>query len=266
MMEAQRQGYGIKVIVYLRRQDEFLLSRWSQSVKHAIAISQPWEAYKKRILKKEPFLFDYAGTLDKLAGYVGKENIIVRRFDRKAWTNGSILEDFMKCVGLEFTGDFKVLEQDENLSLKGNATEIKRIINGESLFTKEDCLYLGNFLRELSPESGKRYPSCMMSQEEIKAFMKKYEAGNARVAEEYIGDEKPLFRDKIKDLPKWQADNPYMIEDVICFFSAVALDLHRENDQLRGEIKELRIQVNNLRSFREKVKHPVRTLLKRTKV
>jgi hypothetical protein len=58
-----------------------------------------------------------------------------------------------------------------------------------------------------------------------------------------------------------------MTEDVISFFSAVTVSLHRENEEQRMEINALkhelsvmRTQVNNLRSFREKIKHPFRTL------
>jgi hypothetical protein len=264
MEEAGRQGYRIKVIVYLRRQDQFLLSRWNQSVKHAIANPQTWEEYRVRVLEKENFLLDYAGTLDKISKAVGKENVIVRRFAKENWVNGSILDDFMSCIGLAVTEEFTPLEQNVNLALEGNTAEIKRILNSSDAFSKEDRIYLGNYLREESPESGRRYPCSMMSQEEIREFLQTYEEGNARVASEYIGDSAPLFSDEIRDLPKWQPDNPYMTADLICFFSSVALELRRENETLRQEIRELRTQIKDdkadLRTFKRKLHHPLRTL------
>jgi hypothetical protein len=106
-----------------------------------------------------------------------------------------------------------------------------------------------------------------MSPEEIEEFLGRYEDGNNRVSAEYIGDGKPLFTDEIKNLPKWQTDNPYMTGDVISFFSAVTVSLHQKNEEQRTEINNLRqelsvmrTQIDNLRSFREKIKHPFRTL------
>jgi hypothetical protein len=267
MDESNRHGYVIKIIVYLRRQDQFLLSRWNQSVKHAISNPLSWEDYRKRVFAKENFILDYAGTLDKLANIAGKENIIVRKYHRESWINSSIIDDFMSCIGLTVSEEYHPLEQSPNLRLEGNTTEIKRIINNDSLLSQDDRIYLGSFLRRLSPESGQRYPNSMMSPNEIREFLKQYEDCNARVSREYIGDGKPLFSDKIKELPKWQADNPYMTEDVISFFSAVTASLHQKNEEQRMEINALkhelsvmRTQINNLRSFREKIKHPFRTL------
>jgi hypothetical protein len=267
MEESRRQGYAVKIIVYLRRQDQFLLSLWNQKVKYVVSSPLPWEEYCKKLYKKESYIMDYADTLDKLSDIVGKENLIVRRYDQNYWINNSLIDDFMNCTGLTVTGEYQPLEQNENLRLEGNAIEIKRIINSCSLLSKEDHIYLGKFLREQAPEFRKRYHCCMMSPEEIQEFLKLYEYGNNRVSTEYIGDGKPLFTDKIKNLPKWEADNPYMTEDVISFFSAVTVSLHRENEEQRMEINALkhelsviRTQVNNLRSFREKIKHPFRTL------
>jgi predicted RNase H-like nuclease (RuvC/YqgF family) len=111
----------------------------------------------------------------------------------------------------------------------------------------------------------------MLSREETMELLQKFETGNARVAKEYIGDGKPLFSEEISDLPKWQPDNPYMTEDVIRFFAAVTIDLHREteslhqenkrllreNERLRQDVSSLR---KDLRTFKDKLKYPVRTL------
>jgi hypothetical protein len=267
MEESRRQGYRIKIIVYLRRQDQFLLSRWNQTVKYVSSNPLPWEEYSKKVLKKESYILDYSDTLDRLADYVGKENIIVRRYDRNDWINSSLIEDFMNCIGLTVTDEYLPLAQNENLRLEGNAIEIKRVINSCSPLSKEDRIYLGNFLQEQAPDFRKRYPCCMMSPEEIEKFLSRYEDGNNRVSAEYIGDGRPLFTGKNKELPKWQTDNPYMTGDVISFFSAVTVSLHQKNEEQRTEINNLRqelsvmrTQIDNLRSFREKIKHPFRTL------
>jgi hypothetical protein len=271
--DSMQKGYTVKIVVYLRRQDAYMISNWNQNVKHCTSQhrSATLEERLDQIVCKEKYVVNYADKLDKMAAVFGKENLIVRRYEPDSWYHGSIIEDFMHAIGLEVTEDYLPLTKMINPSLQGNTIEIQRILNKDPSFTTNECIYLGTFLRELAPESGRRYPCAMLSQEEIRELLHKFEKGNERVATEYIQDGKPLFSDEIKDLPKWQADNPYMMEDVIRFFSAVSIDLRRENAALRKETEALRKELSqlqttvkneqqNLRTFKYKVKHPLRAL------
>lgn len=236
---AQEHGFQIKVIVYLRRQDEFQISLWNQNVKHSrTAMTLTFEERLNQVLDEEDYVLNYAAKLDEIAGYVGKENVIVRRFEPESWVNGSIVDDFMQCIGLPVTKEFRSLKKKINYGLSGNAAEIKRIINKDSSFTQDENVYLGSFLRKQSPESSRLYPCSMLSREESQNLINQFAEENSRVAEEYIHDGKPLFSDKIKDLPKWQPDNPYMTEDVIHFFSSVCIDLHRKTEQLQALVEQ----------------------------
>lgn len=264
--EAERRGYRIKIIVYLRRQDQFLVSNWNQRVKQGgrSLWARSLDSYRKSIQKNFRLVLNYASKLDQLAEMFGKENLVVRRFDADRWVNHSIIHDFMDCLGLELTEEFTFPSREVNPGLSCNNVEIKRIINKESSFTIEEISYLGSFLRNLSVESSERYPCSMLSREEAQKLMDRYAAGNARIAEEYIGDGLPLFSDEIPDLPKWEKDNPYMTDDLVRFFSAVAIDLRRENESIRRELEALQRTVQeekkNLRLFKSKLKHPLRTL------
>lgn len=254
---AKEHGFQIKVIVYLRRQDEFQLSIWNQNVKHSsTAMTLTFEERLDQVLKEEDYVLNYASKLDEIAGLVGKENVIVRRFQRDSWVNGSIVDDFMQCIGLPVTKEFIPLKRKVNSGLSENAAEIKRIINKNTTFTQDENVYLSNFLRRQSPESSQRYPCSMLSREESRDFLNQFAVENARVAEEYIHDGKPLFSEKIKDLPKWQPDNPYMTEDLIQFFSSVCIDLHRQTEQLQALVEQ---QQQELYAH----KHPFRTLWNR---
>lgn len=267
--EAKRQGYGIKIIVYLRRQDQFLVSNWNQRVKQGgrILFTRSLGSYKRNIQKNYHLVLNYAAKLDRLAKMFGKDNIIVRRFEPESWVNHSILHDFMDCLGLELTEEFILPSRDVNPGLSCNNAEIKRMINREDSFSREEVTYLATFLKNLSAESSERYPCSMLSQEETQKLLNRYAKGNTRIAEEYIGDGNPLFSGEIPDLPKWEKDNPYMVDDIIRFFSAVSIDLRRENESLRQELEKLRQTVQaeqkNLRLFKGKIKHPLRALAQR---
>lgn len=275
---ANNHGYQIRIIVYLRRQDDYQISLWKQNVKHPkTAQTLPFDQRLEQILTSEPFTLQYASTLDEIADIFGKENLIVRRFVPSDWKNGSIIDDFLDCIGLSHTDEYKELPKDINPSLSENMAQIKRIINQDTTFSPEENLYLGRFLRDLSPESGERYPCSMLSTDETRAFLEQFTEENKRVVTDYIGDGKPLFSEEIKDLPKWQADNPYITEDLIRFFSAVSVNLHRENESLKAELADTNdklVQLNDelsglkeivtdeqflFRSFKQKLKHPFRT-------
>lgn len=267
--EANRQQFQIKVIVYLRRQDAFLLSRWNQAIKQntSFAATLSCDDYFAVEQQKEEKLYAYADKLDEIAKVIGKENLIVRKFEPKSWRDGQIIHDFMHEIGLDVNEEFQSLEQEANLRLEKNATEIKRIVNLNNDFTEKEVSYFGKFLKEISNSGSKEELTVMLEKEEIVQFLKKYEMQNQRVAEEYIGDGNPLFSAEIKDLPKWSPNNPAMQEDMIRFFTDVIIDLRREKEAQQKEIAQLQKKMDQLTTdftvFREKVRHPFRTLWNR---
>lgn len=265
---ADAHGYRVKIIVYLRRQDEFQISIWKQNVKHAkTAMTMSFEERLEDVLEHESYLFEYGSRLDDLAQVFGAENLIVRRFEQSSWVNDLLIDDFLSCIGLEHTGDFEDLPEDSNPSLSENMAYMKRIINKNSTLSKQEMSYLGQIMRDLSAESSAAYPCSMLSVDEAKALLDRFADENAHAAAVYCKDGLPLFSDRVKDVPKWQPDNPYMQEDMIRFISAAMIDLHRENIMLNQELRDLHQKVENeqqlFRMFKYKIKHPFRTLLDR---
>lgn len=267
--EADQKGYVVKVIVYLRRQDQFLLSKWNQAVKQNVAWGSglTCEEYLKASQDREPDVYQYGKRLDVLAGILGKENLIVRVFERDQWIEGSIIQDFMYHIGFETIDDFKQEEETVNLRLGKNESEIKRILNKNENLQKQEATYLGNFLKEMSAEEKSEAPSQMLSTQEVEQFLQKFEAENMRVAKEYQNRTTPLFSTEIKDLPKWHVNNSTMQEDMLCFVTNVMVDLKRENESQQKEIETLQKQLDKLTadfvSFKDKVRHPFRTVVNR---
>lgn len=118
-------------------------------------------------------------------------------------------------------------------------------------------LFLTNCLWEFSDISQREYPNEMFSKEEISQLLETYGPGNRKVAEEYLHEPgAELFDNTIKDLPKWEKDNPYMVDDVIRFLGSTGIYLFQENKELQKELAELR-------RFAKFVRHPFRTLWRR---
>lgn len=262
---AQAHGWQLKVIVYLRRQDQYLTSRWNQSVKRKTAIPAaliPFDDYLERAQDREKRTLCYGKKLDQIAAVIGKENLTVRRFDRLSWVDGSILHDFAHQIGLTLTPEFTESEEPVNLGMGKNETELKRILNKNEELTSAELTKLGCVLRDMSKQE-QMSDSAMMSVEETRKLLAVYAGENAHVAQEYIGDGLPLFSDEVKDLPKWTPQNADMLETVVTFFITVYICQQREEQQLRQELAELKKTQRDFYRLHHQLRHPLLTIFKK---
>lgn len=256
--DAKAHDYDIQVIVYLRRQDSFLISQWNQRVKSADS-GKTFDEYFENNSVRFPLLADYAETLDRIADIIGKDHITVRRFEPSTWVDNSIYLDFMDAVGMDLTAQFRYPEREVNNALKGNFLEMKRSLNQNTSLDASEIDYFTSMIRICSSQSNAEKP-WMLSADETRALLEKYEESNNRVAREYIGDDAPLFSNEIGNVLKWQPVNERLTDDLFTFVTAVTADLYRKNEQLAEENRKLR---NDLNRLKEKLRHPFRTLWNR---
>lgn len=127
--EGKEKGFDVKIIVYLRRQDAYLVSSWNQMVKSGIGHGavKTWEQYveDQRYLRK----MDYYKQLKKTSDLWGRKRLVIRRFEPKRFLEGSIYADFLDTVGLKLTDEFKIEKFMRNIRMEGNTQEIKRVLN-----------------------------------------------------------------------------------------------------------------------------------------
>uniref|UniRef100_N2ABI3 Sulfotransferase domain-containing protein n=1 Tax=Eubacterium plexicaudatum ASF492 TaxID=1235802 RepID=N2ABI3_9FIRM len=253
--EAKEGGFQIKIIVYLRRQDMYLISGWNQMVKSGLGADAgtAWSDYVHNL--NDINKMKYATHLKKIAAFFGKKNLIVRRFEPKRFVNGTIYADFLQTVRLELTDEFRIEQAAKNIRLAGNTHEIQRVLNGMPGMNPAFHSFFRQSLLSYADLSGETYPCEMFSKEEAEAFMQQYEEENREVAREYFNEEE-LFDMIWKDAPKWEKDNPQMQDDLIRFVGACCMRLAEEN-------RDLKSRVEWLEKSREGLRHPVYTLLKR---
>lgn len=269
-----RAGYTVKVIVYLRRQDHLLVSSYNQKIKRRGFMKTnntlTWKEYSDKYNKHiNP---DYYKTLKCAADVLGRENIIARRYDRKHLKGGDSREDFLDVLGLSLTPDYVMDDVINNTRLSLNQCEIKRIINDLPGTTLWEDRYIQEILLQFSNLSENDYPCSVWSKSDAMGFMEKFREDNDKAAEEFIGDGKPLFEDKYPDSELWKKDNPYLIDDVIRYAAMSNLMLTRRIQQLEEAVQDMeqRIQkqqddISNFNLFRDRVKHPVKTVFDKIK-
>ena len=261
---------AVKVIVYLRRQDDFLFSWWNQQVKAGMVGSSvfSWD----EIVEERPYIqLDYYDMLTKISTYVGVQNITVRIFDKGHFAGGSIYTDFMEAVHLELTDDYRINSPMNNPSLTKNNIEIKRILNMMPDLNKQKNDYFRKVVTQLSEENPEEGRSSMFSEEENKRFLEQFREGNAKIVKEYLGKDGDLFDDAYLADGKWQINNEQMIRDMIRFFGTAVSYIMEENRVLKERDKALKEQLDaqkqHINNIRYKMRHPVKAVsekLKRT--
>lgn len=267
---AEKGNYTVKIIVYLRRQDEHIESRWNQRVKHDHIKTNDitWTEFIDENSSEARFMtmyVDYDGGLQNIENVIGKENIIVRRFNRKHFIGGSIQADFLHAIGLELTDEFQLEDKTQhlNLRLSGNTPEIKRIINSIPDLDLQENRRFEEIMLACSPLSGEEYPCNMFSAEEAAAFVQRYADGNQKIADRYFHDGKPLFDSEYKETIKWEKNNPYYCDDIVRFAAVSDLYTMRQIEKLQQQINA---QTKELHELKWKMKHPLLGLIKMIRV
>lgn len=180
-----------RVIVYLRRQDEFLCSTYSTDVKSGF--TGPMKLPSAELREQR---YNYYPLLQRWSSVVGKANLICRIYDRAALKGGDAVADFLQLVGLDYKGNYRRPER-VNESLDTNVLEFLRLFNQSVPRFKNDKpnLLRGNVVKLLQAASNGPAPALPDSQ--LAEFMHHFRESNTRVALEYFGtlhaDGDPLF-------------------------------------------------------------------------
>ena len=94
-------GHEVRVITYLRRQDQLYSSFYNQDVK---GIRQWFHSAYQFYETHQIFLQDYCTVLNSWGNVFGKGQIIIRPFEAEQWVGGDIVLDFCDLVGVKPPG------------------------------------------------------------------------------------------------------------------------------------------------------------------
>ncbi len=265
------QGCNVKIIVYLRRQDIFIESMYSELLKTGMITR---EKFEKKEMQKSLY---YKKFLDGYAEYFGKENIVIRIFERDLLHKNDVVRDFLQVVGLDDIYPHKLRQEQMNYSLPPEALRIRMAFDGvyrlsanerDNYIQKLEDDYLAgkiagplyawkkiytlhgrNFdlsqkyskLQELFylEKKGSFSNSGFMQPDERREFLSQYEEDNAKVAREYLGREDgKLFNDKFPE-NIISLDEP-STTDIVTIFLPIIQQLHERTQKI--EVCEARIE------------------------
>jgi hypothetical protein len=175
---AQSLGIAeIKIIFFVRSQDELAESQYNQMVKLALC----HKTFDQFVVTELDEL-DFSAVLAPWAAQFGKSNIIVRVFDAK---RNDAVADFLSCLPLHAL-DLNLKEVQDAVSINASvgflALEIFRALNRFE-FPQQRALYR-RLHDAVEPND---LPPVFFSSEQARAFRDRFRASNGFLIHEYLG-------------------------------------------------------------------------------
>lgn len=267
----QNNDIELKIIVYLRSQAEFAESLYKQRVKEFSQRLEPWDEFAKRAHKV--FKLDYYKSVKKLEDWVGSGNVIVRKYDRAHFYKDMVQADFLQTIGVEMDDSFVLADEDEekNISLDNNTTEIKRILNTlqeKVVYNSDESWYFRRAVTAvmLTREADR---TSLFSDQEYEQFQQQFAEGNLKLAQEYFGETEPVFMRRSRHMEKWDPKNEEMYYDLIKTFGALCWETKSEMMEVMEQNKKLQKQLDrferDLGSVREMLRklHNIKSIFKK---
>lgn len=185
-------GFDVRILVYLRRQDHFLLSMFSEQAKKG-SYAKPVE-----VLARQKERFDYYAMLEAWAQVFGQNKLTVRVYENQQMTNG-LLPDFFESTGIGAAAEsFVLADQTFNKAIDGRTLKLIRLLNLIAIkhlrLSPQVCrnlyverLQYPRFQRILAGLPRSLVSDEVLSREAVRSIVASFDDMNARVAREYLG-------------------------------------------------------------------------------
>lgn len=118
-------GFNVKIVIYLRRQDIYAQSLYKEQIKDRE--HRPFElAYEEAGYEK---FLDYKNIVDQWGNAFGKQNILVRPYEKGQLKNGDIVADFMQTIGVKINNKMLRVDKPVNKTMNDHVLQISRELN-----------------------------------------------------------------------------------------------------------------------------------------
>lgn len=222
----------VKIIIYVRRQDLYIESAFSEGVIHGL-ISKDINHFPSHNL-------DYYYILHVFAEVFGKKNIIVRPFEKIQFQNGNLTSDFLSVLEISEKDKFtEPASVHRNVKPHPDFIEIARAYNSSG-FEKDKAFSTKNVFSHYFGESNMNKADqnvSFLSNEKRHEILHNYEDSNKKVAEKFLG-RKQLFFEKITEV-----NNPKTY-DGLSAQAVAAIFTHMHIENLK-QIAELKMELRN---------------------
>jgi hypothetical protein len=197
--------FSLKVVVYLRRQDNLIMASYNQHVKTGKQRLKLVDVYQNMAAR-----FDFEALLKPWAESVGTENVIVRAYEREQFYARDIRRDFLYHVlGIDDPAGFELATDNPNPRLDATTLEYKRLLNN----VVQDPVKAGRF-KELLLEYSSAQPPMGEPQDLLPPAIRReivdnYDQRNRDIARTFLGRaDGGLFLEPLPGLDEPWAEKP----------------------------------------------------------
>lgn len=230
---SKTKNHQFKIIIYLRRQDEILESMYRQDIQD---INYKAFKFKKEYLDDPDTqnTLNFEKFINVYAKFFGKENLIIRPFEREQLKNKNVVSDFIDIIGIKDTTGL-------NINLESNITfshEIVEYLRLAKTYIPGLHKRLTNYFTHINIPVRSQALS-LVNPAIKKKIALEYEQMNNKIAKDYLGRNQ-LF---LKPLPEedrgWK---PYDMsaDDAVRVSSILFASLIQQFFALSDEVKVLK--------------------------
>lgn len=186
-----------RIVVYLRRQDELAVSRYSTMLRTGGFIREVLPMNLTRM-----FYFQYDGMLDRWSEVFGRQSVEPRLFGRDNFVDGDLIRDFFSVAGLPKL-EVPAETTTRNPSLIPAAQEFLLQFNRMYEHAKElgRPAWIGEFMN-----ANFAGPSRMPPRSDALRFCAAFDEGNERIRAEYFPRRRTLFSKDFNRYPETELD------------------------------------------------------------
>lgn len=244
----------IKVIVYLRKQVDYLESQYRECVRLVLMKETLLEVFNLDnpilwLVKKN---LNYLSVIDDIAYVVGEKNVLVRPYEDCQFKNGNIIDDFMFLLNINVNEEFILPVKNYNPSINNAALEMKRCMNTSSLATRDEMDELSyEILMVDGIEKNNKHFRSLLSHQQRCDFMENYNLCNKEVAFKYLNKtDGILFEEEDAEYSTGSmVKTDELLEQTISFFTSINIEMNRKYKSLLKKNENIQDDMSNLNAL-----------------
>ncbi|WP_372370705.1 hypothetical protein [Candidatus Uabimicrobium sp. HlEnr_7] len=237
-----------KIIVYLRRQDYWLESRYNQDIKSGDKKNFTDFCSEQQV--------DWFRLLQKWEQVFGRENLIIKVYENQQMPQG-LIADFLQILGITEIDGFEVPSAKRNISLDLDLLELKRLAN--MMNYSIELSVLNKINEKLQCFSQNRY---LFSLEERQKIIKKYADSNSQVAKKYLGRKKLFYEDALKSENQYKHYSGLVLEKVVVIFLLI---MQKQSSQKQSSQKQSQKQSSQKQSSQKQYQQQIQEQQRKVK-
>lgn len=240
-----------KIIIYLRRQDYYLESLYKEFVsggwrKLSVSIDKFFESHNTYIE------CDYYKLLTPWSEAFGKNNIIVRPFEKNQWVNQMLIADFFSCLNLsKFLETDIIFDTHDNISKTNEEIVLINLLNNIELKGEYYREALHTFFEVFNNNQEYDKSNKFLSAPKQRIYIiHKYSESNLKVAREYLNKDSLFFNLPPNESDDWSkltiSNLELFAKGIVSFMIAKNNETHDITKRYGIKLKEMKNDIHRL--------------------